>query len=118
MTLKAQKLQVTDDFGNDLLADVSISSLSQSLIKKAVDEIEQKRQEAFVNRLKELNIEFDPEIEQHRRFKRFAREIRGDEEIVFYNDGSMSGLRVITFKTTQEPFNPEKFSIGYTVSYY
>ena len=118
MTLKAQKIQVTDDLGNDLLADVSISSLSQSLIKKVVDDIEQKRQEAFINRLKELNIEFDPEIEQHRRFKRFAREIRGDEEVIYYNDGSVSGLRVITFKTTQEPFNPEQFSIGYTVSYY
>ena len=118
MTLKARKLQVTDDLKNDLLADVSISSLSQSLIKKAVYDIEQKMQEAFINRLKELNIEFDPEIEQHRRFKRFAREIRGDEEVIYYNDGSVSGLRVITFKTTQEPFNPEQFSIKYTVSYY
>ena len=118
MTLKAQKLQITDDLGNDLLADVSISNLSQSLIQKAVDDIEQKRQEAFTNRLKELKIEFDPEIEQHRRFKRFAREFRGEEETIYFNDGSMSGLRIITFKTEQEPFNPEKFSIGYTVSYY
>lgn len=118
MTLKAQKLKITDDLGNDLLADVSISNLSQSLIKKVVEDIEAKRNEAFINRLKELNIEFDPEIEQHRRFKRFTRDIQGDEEIIYYNDGSMSGLRVITFKTVQEPFNLEKFSIGYTVSYY
>ena len=112
------KTSINHENGNDFIADVSISSLSQSLIKKVVDDIEQKRQEAFINRLKELNIEFDPEIEQHRRFKRFAREIRGDEEVIYYNDGSVSGLRVITFKITQESFNPEQFSIGYTVSYY
>lgn len=95
MKSKAQKLQVTDDLFNYFIPDFSISSLSQSLIEKAA----QKREEAFINRLKELNIEFDPEIERHRRFKRFAREIRGDEEVIYYNDGSVSGLRVITFKS-------------------
>ena len=50
--------------------------------------IEQKKQELLICKLKELNIEFDPKIEQLQRFKKLAREIRGNEETIYYNDGS------------------------------
>jgi len=114
----SKKFTVHDDLGNNLMYDINISNLSESLVEKVVSDIENKRFEAFVNRLKELNIEFDKEIEEHKRFKSFSRDIRGEEETIYYNDGSISGLRVITFKTVQEPFNPEKFSIGYTTTFY
>lgn len=95
-----------------------IRDCDKELIQNAINEIEQKKYNAFMNRLKELNIVIIPEIEQHRKFKRFARETRGDEETIYYDDGSLEGLRVITFKTTPMPFDPEKPSIGYNVSYY
>ena len=83
-----------------------------------VANIQKQREDLIINRLTELNIEFSIEDEKRRVFKRLVRIIDGDIETVYFNDGSIDGLRIITFVTKQLPSNPEKMNIGYETTYY
>ena len=46
MEFEAIKPQLTDDLGNDLLADVSVSNLMQEVTSKLVNDIEQKKEQS------------------------------------------------------------------------
>lgn len=110
-----------DDFGNDLLKDSHVDDLMQELTIKLISEVEQKRRKVISERLKTLTgIEFDFDVESKRRFKRFAIEYKGSEEIIYYNDGSEKGLRVVTFIKDDQTLTFEsdrnEMRVGY--SYY
>ena len=59
--------------------------------------ISQEKEDIVKQRLKELGIEIDLESEPNRRFKRLLLEHNGNEQTLWYNDGSETGLRVVTF---------------------
>ena len=58
------------------------------------------------------------EEEKCRRFKCFVCEYKGKEETYYFNNGSIDGLKIVTFVTKDTPFDPVNFSMGQTISYY
>ena len=121
MKLKASMPKLTDDLGNDLLADANISNLMQEVVGKIVKELQRKKESIIKERLKEIvGIEIDAEEEQKRRFKRFAIEYKGNEETIYFNDGSINGKRIVTFvkKDNLIDFDNDKFKLNTYYSYY
>jgi hypothetical protein len=113
--------ELTDDLNNDLLADVNINSLMHEMTTKLVNDIEQKRNQIIVDRLKEVvGIDLNIEEEQKRRFKRFAIEYNGNKETIYFNDGTAEGKRIVTFVRSDEPvsFDPEKTTMRVNYSYF
>lgn len=115
MKLKAEKLLLAEELSSVLLES---GDTLQKMTEAIIRDLQQKREKLIIDRLKELGITLDYEVEQRRRFKSLAREYKGEEETIYYNDGSEQGLRVITFVTKQIPFDMEKMSMGYETHYY
>jgi len=113
--------KLTDDLGNDLLTDVSISNIMYDITERLVNDIEQKRNQVITERLKEIvGIDLNIEEEQKRRFKRLAIEYNGSEETIYFNDGSEFGVRIVTFVRKNEPisFDTIKTTMRVDYSYY
>jgi len=113
--------KLTDDLGNDLLADVSISNLMQEATDKMVKGLQEKREAIIRAKLKEIiGIEINIEEEQKRRFKRLSIEYNGKEETIYFNDGSVNGKRIVTFIKKNIPFdfNDKDFKMIYDYYYY
>ena len=72
--------------------------MEEELIRDLADRIGLKKDEIIKDRLKELWIDVDYETVKKMRFKPFMTEISEGLETVYYNDGSVDGLRVVTFK--------------------
>lgn len=68
------------------------------IIIDLVSDLNRKKNDIIMQRLDELGIKIDLEIEQRRRFKNFVVEYNDTEETYWYNDGSETGLKIITFK--------------------
>lgn len=113
-------IKILDDYGNNALEQNNIQDLMSEVISKMSQDIEQKRLDLITNRLKELGVEIDFKTEANRRFKRFAIVYSGNEEIVYYNDGSIDGIRIITFVKKENPIEFEKGSVkmNYELNYY
>jgi hypothetical protein len=121
MELKAVKLQLPDDLGNDLLADVSISNLMQEATSKLINDIHEKRNKVITERLREIvGIDLDIKSEANRRFKRLAIEYKGNEETIYFNDGSEQGKRIVTFVKKDNPltFETDRCQMSVEYSYY
>ncbi len=118
MDITPEKISLTDDLGNDLLTDVSISNIMQDITSKLVSDIEQKRNQVITERLKEIvGIDFNIEEEAKRRFKRFAIEYNGSEETIYFNDGSMQGKRIVTFVKIEQPMSFDQLKAEMSVAY-
>ncbi|MDX5586537.1 MAG: hypothetical protein QNK20_16745 [Aureibaculum sp.] len=116
--MKVQPIKLRDDLGNDLLKDYNLNSLMNDLTKKMVNNFSAKREELIKDRLEDLGIIFDYKEEEKRVFKRFASVRNGNEETILFNDGSIKGLRVITFVDKLPDFDFESLRMSYTQSYY
>jgi hypothetical protein len=82
-------------------------------------EINEKKELVIRERLREiLGIEIDLQEELKRRFKRLSRVRQGNEETIYFDDGSIEGKRIVTFVRKDMPFNPETFIVGYEETYY
>lgn len=88
------------------------------LSKQLIDKILIEKQKIITDRLLSLGIEFNPDIEKIKRFKSFSIERLGDNETIYFNDGSIEGLRIITFITKQIPFDHKKMTIEFETKYY
>ena len=113
-------IKILDDYGNNALEQNNIQDLMSEVITKISQEIEQKRFDLITERLKELGLQIDFSTEIDRRFKRFAIVYSGNEEIIYYNDGSIDGIRIITFVKKENPieFKNESAKINYKLNYY
>jgi len=121
MELKVVPIQLTDDLGNDLLADVSVSNLMQDVTSKLISDIQEKRNQVITERLKEIvGIDLNIEEEAKRRFKRLAIEYNGNEETIYFNDGSIEGTRIVTFVRKENPltFETDRCQMSVSYSYY
>lgn len=102
MNCKMEKISCQlPDFCEDMREQ---NEFMQKRIQSFIAETDLKKIEIVKNRLAELNIEFDEEIEKDRRFKRLVCVIEDDTETYYYNDGTSQGLRIVGFKY---PFIPE-----------
>jgi hypothetical protein len=93
----------------------------QEVTDKMVKDLQQKRETIIREKLKEIvGIEIDIEEEQKRRFKRLSIEYKGNEETIYFNDGSINGKRIVTF--VQNDMMPNlkdaTYKITQTYSYY
>jgi len=119
MKLEPRKIKSNTDFDNYFINDVQIRDMTQEVISNIEQGINAQREIVIKKKLKEiLNIEIDFKEELKRRFKRFCCVRIGDEEIIYFNDGSIDGKRIVTFVKIDIPFDSDKFSIGYEETYY
>ena len=121
MELIPMELQLLDDLGNDLLADVSVSNLIQEVTSKLISDIHEKRNKLITERLKEIvGIDLNIKEEARRRFKRLTIEYKGTEETIYFNDGSEQGIRIITFVRKDNPltFETDRTQMSVEYSFY
>jgi hypothetical protein len=105
------------------LQNVSLSNFfdkQQEIIGDMIAELNKKKDAIVMHRLKKLGIKVDVEAEQRKRFKSFTVEYNNHEETYWYNDGSETGLRIVTFKKAQPNFdlNKPNYTVKTEVSYY
>ena len=96
------------------------TNLIDNAIRKMSEDIARQKETIILQRLKSIGIEVDMKEEDKRRFNRFKLEVQDNKETLYYNDGSINGLRVITFVKTNIPFNlkDNNFTLGYEENYY
>jgi len=62
------------------------------------------RKEIILKRLKEVaGVSLDFDAESKKRFKSLSLEYKDNEEVIYYNDGSKDGLRIVTFVNERSP---------------
>ena len=86
-----------------------------------VKDLQEKREYIIREKLKEIvGIEIDIKQEQKRRFKRFKTEYKGNKEIIYFNDGSIEGKKIVTFVKKCKPFdfNSREFKMSTEYYYY
>ena len=77
-----------------------------------------RKDDLILNRLKGLNIEVNFQKKKDRRFKRFRIEQKDNETSYYYNDGSVDGLRIITFVDVQNTLDTENLTMNIETTYY
>ena len=113
--------KIDNQQGNGDLPCVSISNLMQEATTKLINDIHEKRNKVIFERLKEIiGIDLDIKAEANRRFKRLAIEYKGNEETIYYNDGSEQGKRIVTFVKKDNPltFETDRCQMSVEYSYY
>ena len=121
MKLKAVPIQLLHDLDNDLLSHVRLRNLNQEVTSKLINDIQEKRKQVITERLKKIvGIDLKIEDEAKRRFKRLAIEYNGNEETIYFNDGSIEGKRIVTFVRKDIPikFEVDRTRIRVEYSYY
>lgn len=68
-----------------------------SFLQETFESFEDKKEKVLKERLEILGIDINLEEESKRRFKSLVAEYGPDEETYYYNDGSVDGLRIVTF---------------------
>lgn len=73
-------------------------NVQQQAINKLVSDVEQSKLDLLKKRLEKMGIEIDLEAEQNARFKKLVMITEGEEQHIYYNDGTPESQRVISFK--------------------
>lgn len=73
-------------------------SVMSKIMEDAIKKLALKKEEVIKERCTALGIEYDLDKEYKKRFKSFVIEMQGSKETLYYNDGSQSGIRVVTFE--------------------
>jgi len=77
--------------------DSSFSDMQQRMVGEMSERLTKKKDAVITQRLVELGIQIDMNAERNRRFKNFVIERNDTKETYWYNDGSETGLRIVTF---------------------
>lgn len=81
-----------------------MENIQHDIIEELSRKIQNRKQQILEEELKKRKIAIDPEEEKHKRFKSITCEIRNGEENYYYNDGTTSGMRIVTFKKPVQKF--------------
>lgn len=110
---------------NKLLHEFGDSvTLMHEKINQACENLNKKKEELVLAQLKGWGIEINLDEERKRRFRRILIEQNNSTETWYFNDGSLEGMRIITFVQDNKSFNPtmldevHKFSLSLELSYY
>jgi antitoxin component YwqK of YwqJK toxin-antitoxin module len=96
-----------------------LSNMMEEFTRKMAQNINARKELVIRQKLKEIvGIEIDIVEEERRRFKRLLSEYRGNEQTIYFNDGSPEGKRIVTFVKNEIPFDAEKFTLRYEEAYY
>ena len=97
MKLKVFTSKLTNGLDNGLSTN-SCVNLMQELQEKREAVIREEKERIIKEKLKEIiGIEIDIEEEEKRRFKRLVKVYSEGEEIIYFNDGTVEGKRIVTF---------------------
>ena len=115
-----KEIEILDRCGLNLLQDNRVNDVMSNMTRELATQINKKREEIIVNRLKELKIDIDIEKEQERRFKRLMLERNGNNETIYFDDGTQEGKRIVTFTPKYMPITQtlDKTEISVEYSYY
>lgn len=115
-----EKINLEMEQNKSLFIDgVCISNMMQEVTAKMAQDIVAQKELLIKKKLKEIfGIDINLEEELQRRFKRFCTVIQGNEETIYFNDGSIEGKRIVTFIKKDIPFDAENFTLGYEETYY
>ena len=108
-------------FETDLMPKDPQYDFLMETIQKASRDIEEKKVALIKKILEEkIGIEIDVMEETKRRFKNLIIVKSGNEETVYYNDGTPEGLRVVTFvfETTGTSVTDNKLETFLEFKYY
>jgi len=72
--------------------------MMNEMISNAAIKINLEKEAVIKERLLSFGYVIDFEEELKRRFTRFASEKKGNKEIIYFDDGSVDGLKLITFE--------------------
>lgn len=86
------------------------------LVEKVSSELTTKKDNLLKDKLAELGIKIDLEIESKKRFKSLVRESQGYLEHIYFNDGSEEGQKIITF--VHKPIVNDQGLFGYSIEHY
>ena len=111
-------------FEIDKLKDIdpSIFTNNNSILHDAmsalINDINAKKEQVVKDKLEELGIDINWELEKTRRFKSILIEYHKEtgDEVYYYNDGTEEGQRVVTFVLDKEQKLGTNLTMGY--SYY
>ena len=108
---------------NLLIKDFSDYNIDSSFINEHIQQItkdiNRKKDGLFIEKLKEITgIEIDIEKESKRRFKRFFVDYSEGKETIYYNDGSDTGIRIITFIMNENHLDFKSNKINFGFDYY
>tara|TARA_Y100000592_G_C5340000_1_gene253742 strand:+ start:233 stop:577 length:345 start_codon:yes stop_codon:yes gene_type:complete len=96
-----------------------ISNIVQESLYKMMQDISTQKDFVIRQKVKEIvGVEINIAEEGKRLFKRFCAVRQGNEETIYFNDGSIEGKRIVTFVKKDIPFDAEKFTLGYEETYY
>ena len=73
--------------------------LKESVINDLCKKISRQKDDLIQSKIKEICHDFNIEDEGKRKFKRIIVQREEDKETWYFNDGSISGKRIITFET-------------------
>jgi len=93
----------------------------KNIVNEMQLEIQEKKELIIQKRIIELlDVEIDFEQEKQRRFHRFVIENQGNKETVYFNDGTLSGKRIVTFvrKENNEGCLSSEQPFGFSYSYF
>ena len=98
MKLEPRKIELNTELSNDFITNVGVSNMMQEVTAKMAQDINTQKELVIKQKLKEIvGIEIDLKEELQRRFKRLSIVRQGNEETIYFNDGSIKGKRIVTF---------------------
>lgn len=81
-----------------------LSDILHKAARECLNDLRQKQENVILLKLQEHGIDIDLKEEGKRRFKRITIEYGPHNKMeVWYNDGSVEGLRIVTFHTEHVP---------------
>lgn len=93
----------------------------QELVAMQIRKIQEGKERIIKERLNSIGINIDIEKEKNRRFKTMLVELSDGEETYYYNDGSVDGVRVVTFLMADilsPALNTDPHTISLEIKYY
>ncbi len=72
------------------------------LAQKLAQDINIKKEKIIQDKIKELKLDFDPEEEAEKRFKKLSVEQTEDSETYWFDNGTKHGLRIVTFSMKKQ----------------
>lgn len=109
------KLALTSQLGSGM---EFISQIMDGMIR----DVNQRKQEILIQKVQSLGIEIDLVLEAKKRFQTMSIERDGNKETYWYNDGSVEGLRIVTFVLKAKPLpsikEGQRIDLGIEFDYY
>ena len=78
-----------------------VQEMQSDLIRNICQEIQDKKETVLIQALQKNGIDINVEEEAKRRFSRLACFVQENTQSWYWNDGSVGGLRIVTFIDTE-----------------